>query len=221
MLIDKISSLHNTVWFRHLTTTLLSDKKFDLKELKPILMKDLESPNLNIESSPPVRIPRKLKEAELDGIHWGSAYVAQRCKDVQVLGAFEKDATDMHVKNEFTSIINRGGLTVPTVDWLKDYRAMEQLFQYHHPPRSLRNERGLFYNFFQMLKAKFPQYHDKVLHLVTRVFSWFRVRSINKLAKKKNRPRKKPKSKKTKNETKKRPSPVTLRGKKHLAERSH
>ena len=57
-------TLHNIVWVRHLTTTLLNDKEFDLKQLKPILMKDLESPNFNIESCPPVRIPRKLKEAE-------------------------------------------------------------------------------------------------------------------------------------------------------------
>jgi len=31
-----------------------------------------------------VKIPRKLSEAENDGIFWGASYVAQRCKDVQV-----------------------------------------------------------------------------------------------------------------------------------------
>ena len=97
---------------------------------------------------------------------------------------------------------------------------MEQMFQSHHPPKSLRIERGLFRNFLQILKEKFPWYKDKVLYLVTRVFTWFRVRTINKLAKKKKRPRKKSKSK-AKLLSKKRRSPVTLRGKKQLAERCH
>ena len=97
---------------------------------------------------------------------------------------------------------------------------MEQMFQSHHPRNSLRKERGLFRNFFQILKTTFPDYQDKVLHLVTRVFSWFRVRAINKLAKKKKRPKKEPKIR-GKNIKRKRKAPVTLRGKKQLAERSH
>ena len=90
-------------------------------DLKPILMRDLESPEQNIEQIN-VKIPRKLKESESDGLFWGAAYVAQRCRNVQDLGAYEKDATNLHAKNKFTTLINRGGLTVPTNKWLQDYR---------------------------------------------------------------------------------------------------
>ena len=89
--------------------------------------------------------------------------------------------------------MNRGGLTHGqhlTKTWLKDYEAIEKIFCAHHPPKSLRNERGLFRNFFNILKAKFPHYNDKILHLTTRVFSWFRIRTINKLAKLKKKQRK-------------------------------
>ena len=116
--------------------------------------------------------------------------------------------------------MNRGGLTVPTVKWLKDYKAMEQIFHAYHPPKSLKKERGLFKNFFKHLKVKFPYYNDQILHLVTRVLTWFRVRTINKLAKYKNRPKKVPKEIAKKNKLKK-SGPITIRGKKQLAERSH
>jgi len=117
--------------------------------------------------------------------------------------------------------MNRGGLTVPTVKWLKDYKTMEQIFNAYHPPKSLKKGRGLFKNFFKYLKTKFPYYDDKVLHLVTRVLTWFRVRTINKIAKYKMRPKKEPKVIAKQNKTKKPSVPITLRGKKQLAERSH
>ena len=116
--------------------------------------------------------------------------------------------------------MNRGGLTVPTVVWLKDYKTMEQMFCAYHPPKSLRKGRGLFKNFFEYLKTKFPIYDDKILHLVTRVLTWFRIRTINKLAKYKVRPKKVPKVI-AKQKDKKSSGPITLRGKKQLAERSH
>ena len=100
------------------------------------------------------------------------------------MGAYEKDATRIHA-----TLINRGGLTVPTNKWLKDYKAMEKLFCAYHPPKSLKKERGLFKNFFDILKENYPFYKNKVLHLVTRVFCWFCVRTINKLAKFKKKPK--------------------------------
>ena len=33
---------------------------------------------------PNVKIPRRLNEAEHDGIFWGASYVAKRCKNIQV-----------------------------------------------------------------------------------------------------------------------------------------
>ena len=112
-------------------------------------------------------------------------------------------------------------MTVPATKWLKDYKAMERLFCAHHPPKSLRNERGLFKNFFNILKANFPQYENKILHLTTRVFSWFRIRTINKLAKFKKKAKKEPKVIAKQKKTKNKSGPITLRGKIQLAARSH
>jgi len=50
-------------------------------------MNDLKSPELDQFSqikSPTVKIPRRLKEAEEDGIFWGASYIAKRCQKIQV-----------------------------------------------------------------------------------------------------------------------------------------
>lgn len=63
-----------------------------------------------------------VKEAELDGLDWGCGYVAKRMKNIQNLGDYEFNTTSEHAKMKFTSMINRGGLTIPTKTWRKDYR---------------------------------------------------------------------------------------------------
>ena len=54
--------------------------------------------------------------------------------------------------------INRGGLTLPTKTWLRDYKSMEHLFFSYHPKNSLLPGRGLIKNLFFLLKEKFPDY---------------------------------------------------------------
>ena len=60
---------------------------------------------------------------------------------------------------------------------------MEAMFKEHHPKNSLKQGKGLFSQFWAKLKGTFPQYHESVLHLVTRIFTRFRIRSINLAAK--------------------------------------
>ena len=175
-----------------------------------------------------IRIPRRLNEAEEDGLFWGSCFVAQRLGDIQELGTKSKNATNKHVKNKFTDNINRGNLTVSTIKFHRDYKTMEHMFYGHHPQNSLRNEMGLFKNFMKLLKAKFGKiYDDRVLYLITKVFTYFRVRTINRLAKPKTKkPKKIPKveaAKKRKLEGKKAPkqNPTSLGGKLQLVARGH
>ena len=105
---------------------------------------------------------------------------------------------------------------------------MEHMFHGHHPQNSLRNEMGLFRNFFKLLKTKFSKiYDDRILYLITKIFTQFRVRTINKLAKPKTKkPKKIPKveaAKKRKLEGKKAPkqNPTSLGGKLQLVARGH
>ena len=90
---------------------------------------------------------------------------------------------------------------------------MDAMFNTHHPKDGVRGGRGLFRDFFLKLKTKFsPKYDDKVLHLVTRMLTRFRIRRMNKefrLAELKKRLARK-KGKK---------SPITLRGTLQLANR--
>ena len=64
---------------------------------------------------------------------------------------------------------------------------MEAIFQQHHPKNSLKKGKGLFNEFWAKLKGTFPQYHASTLHLVTRIFTRFRIRSINLAAKNKKK----------------------------------
>ena len=62
------------------------------------------------------------KESELDGLDWGSGYVARRMKYVQNLGDYAFNATSDHAKSRFTIMMNRGGLTITLKTWRRDYR---------------------------------------------------------------------------------------------------
>ena len=102
---------------------------------------------------------------------------------------------------------------------------MDAMFQQHHPKNSLKKGKGLIREFWAKLKGTFPQYHESTLHLVTRIFTRFCIRSINLLAKnKKKGPRKTAAFKKAakeqaaKGKTVKKRVPVTKRGKRKLAE---
>ena len=117
-------------------------------------------------------------------MYWAAGYVALRMKNIQILGAYERDATNDHAKNTFTKLMNMGGLTLPLKTWLKDYYQMEAWFQAWHPKGSVRPGRGHMLNFVNFLKTKFSpeQYDDRVLIFVTKVFTRFRIRAMNKAA---------------------------------------
>ena len=90
-------------------------------DLKEPLLADLKKPELDVEVFK-FKIPLKYKESELDGLDWGSGYVARRMKYIQNLGDYAFNATPDHSKPRFILMMNRGGLTVPLKDWRRDYR---------------------------------------------------------------------------------------------------
>ena len=188
------------------TGKILEDKKFCIFDLEPILIKYLELPKQD-QKIRFVKIPRNLKESAADGMFWAAGFIAFRMKEVQSLGTIQRYATNDHAKNTFFSLMNRGGATVPTKVFLKDYHEMESLFQAYHPKFGVRPGRGLTSNFFIKLKKEFPYYLDPVLRIVTKVLTSFRMRALNNYHKKKNRKR----------GTKKR-GEVTARGRKNKVE---
>ena len=96
----------------------------------------------------------------------------------------------------------------------------------HHPQKGLRPGRGLHYNFFKLLKEKFPNYDERVLKFATRVFTRFRIRTMNIIQRQKDRSKKRrekrkvPKEDEPKKEKKIRKQPITARGKRHLIDRT-
>ena len=96
----------------------------------------------------------------------------------------------------------------------------------HHPEKGLKAGRGLHYNFYKLLKDTFlDKYKDLVLKLTTRVLTRFRVRTINRIQRlkdrteKRRRKRKIPKEDEPKSEKNNRKRPTTSRGKRHLVDR--
>ena len=158
-----------------------------------------------------IKIPRKYQECEVEGEYWMSGYVAKKCAKIDPsLGAYEHNLTKDHAKSKYADLASRGGITRPTKKFLSDVKKMRKMFIKHHPKDSLKKGPGLISDFYEILKTKFSHYHDKVLHLIARLFTRFRVRTINKIEKLK---KKKRKSKKK--------GPKSLRGMKKQAEYSH
>ena len=100
------------------------------------------------------------------------------------LGAFKwQTSDDMHARSEFTDLVNRGGLTYAAKKWLDDVKTMYQLFNDHHPKESLRKGPGVVANFKKLLEENFSGYHNKVLGYIARLFTYIRLRTINRLIK--------------------------------------
>ena len=172
------------------TGKMLENKNFCIYDLESILVKNLELPKQDEKIPSIIKIPRKLKESAADGMFWACGFIAYKMKEIQpCLGTIQRYATNDHAKNTFFNLQNRGGATVPTKVFLKDYHEMESLFQAYHPKYGVRPGRGLFTKFFNKLKKEFPFYHDPVLHMVTKVLTRFRIKALNNYHKKKNRKR--------------------------------
>ena len=103
------------------------------------------------------------------------------------LGAFKwQTSDDTHARSEFTDLVNRGGLTYAANKWLDDVKKMYQLFNEHHPKNSLNKGHGVVANFQKVLEEKFFIYHNKVLGFIARLFTYIRLRTINRPIKRKS-----------------------------------
>ena len=96
----------------------------------------------------------------------------------------------------------------------------------HHPEKGLRPGRGLHYNFYKLLKDTFlDKYNDLVLKLTTRVLTRFRVRTINRIQRLKDRTEKRrnkrkiPKEDEPKSEKNVRKRATTARGRRQTVDR--
>ena len=57
-----------------------------------------------------IKIPKKFRESEADGMFWAAGFVAFKMKHIQNLGAYQHNAKKNHAKNTITSHMNCGGL---------------------------------------------------------------------------------------------------------------
>ena len=170
--------------FRKMVSYIDGNKLEGIFQLQRTLTSCLELPKKHKEIEW-CRIPRRLTESSVDGMYWAAGFVAMRMKDIQHLGDIERDATEDHAKNSLFKLINRGGAAMPLKTWLADYMKMEAYFQGYHPKGSVRPDRGLMARFFIKLKEEFSDYLPPVLFLVTKILTRFRIRALNKEAKKK------------------------------------
>ena len=154
---------------------------FDLKEplkIEPLLQEKIKPIKFDMD--------RKIKLCEEEGLIYCSGFVAKKMKKINdSLGSFQNKPSPDQVSSKFLDEYSRGFMTYPSETWLGDMRIMREMFMEQHPKNSLQKGRGVTTNFFLLLVHHFPQYDKRILHLVTRMFTRFRLRWMNKLAKKK------------------------------------
>ena len=184
----------------------ISDDKFvsihslkDKLKIEPLMSEEVEKIK--------IVIPRNIKESTREAFIYLSGFVAFKMSSLEPsLGSYKHAPGPEQVPSEFLNLFNRGGLKHPSLKWLKDFRKITNLFDSFHPKNSLRKGRGVMFYFLELLKKEFGQYDHRILYLVTRMLTFFRLRTINKNAKKK--------VKKQSN------CPITLRGRVKLAQYS-
>ena len=199
---------------RHLCSKFLEDEKFDIFSLKDVLAHNdhgVSDSHDEAEGEFDLQreIPLTLKESQSEGLFWIAGYVAFKMKSVRPdLGSLKNDDDDNQASSAFVDLVNRGGLRYPSKIWKEDFTKMHSVFCRFHPPNDLiRMKPGVLTGFFKKLKSNFPGYCDKILMLVSRTFTFIRLRKVNQIAQ--------AKKKRQKNRV------STLRGKKKLAMLSH
>ena len=86
-------------------------------------------------------LPIYFKDIEKEGLFWISGYVAYTCRnDQDDLGATKDPKNYKQATSTYADLVNRGGLTYPTKDFLKDIKVMYKKFCNCHPENDLNRE---------------------------------------------------------------------------------
>ena len=174
---------------RNVISKICDDEDFHIFDLKEVL----KIPPLLPEPIKPLKfdMPRNMKISEDEGMKFVSGFVAKKMKKIDPsLGSYKHIPHHDQVSSIFLDYYSRGGCTYPSEQWLEDFKIMRQMFIDHHPKNDLKRGRGVITNYFLLIVKHFPQYDKQILHLVARVFTRFRLRWMNRVAKKKKKGKK-------------------------------
>ena len=155
---------------------------FDLKEpLQSLIPPPVDCPSTpeNPQNPPVISIPRGITESEKEGVLYLCGFTAQKMKKVDPsLGGYIHNPVPGQMTSKFLDLYSRGGLTYPKESFYDDFQSIMQDFNLHHPKNGLRTTRVVS-SFFELLKNKYSHYDPKVLHLISRLLTRMRIRTMN------------------------------------------
>lgn len=102
-----------------------------------------------------------------------AGYVARKRPNDPAVGNRSGSSNDGPIETLWTRLLSHGGLTVPTEDFLRKYRAMDAAFSCHHAlePDGLSRRPGVVAEFRTVLDNKFPD----VAPTIRKTFSFART----------------------------------------------
>ncbi len=117
-----------------------------------------------------------------EGLFWIAGFCAAKMRNLDSsLGSYKHEVPKVSEKatSFFTDSMNRGGLSYPTVQWLKEVHEAYNLFCEFHPEDSLKSCSGIVRQYSSHLHNMLPHRDLKIIQLLSRTFTRIRIRFIN------------------------------------------
>lgn len=123
-----------------------------------------------------------------DALKYLAGYIAFKCRNIDsnlgstpTAGKCHLD-TELSAKQDWITIISKGGLTSPSPAWLSTICQLEIIFAAFHGPNISRCNRVMG-TLTDLIHSKFPELNKKIVQLYVRTRTFIRIRHLNKTAK--------------------------------------
>lgn len=122
-------------------------------------------------------------DVQLDALKYIAGYVAFKCQNVdETLGECRAMSDLQNVRKDWISVISRGGLVHPTIEWMHKVKQFEILFSEFHG-QHVSKCRNVIRTLTTMLQDKFPDCNKKAIHLFVKTRTFIRIRHLNQVMK--------------------------------------
>lgn len=168
----------------YLTSHLFMGLIPDMKEALEMIEGNLEvnDVTLDISSSSPII---RTSECSEQSLRYLAGYIAHRCRSIDSsLGHSNEElkVSSLESDNGWVEKLSRGGLIVPTDNWLNTIKELEVMFALFHGD-SVSKERNVVQGLCRILSDKYPSLSPEIIKLYVRSRMFIRIRQVNAEAK--------------------------------------
>lgn len=146
--------------------------------------RELQDINFSLQSVREESAVQEGPDCSAEGFRYLAGYIAYRGKKYDdTLGTPTSDILSAPVTDTerfgWVEVLSRGGLTVPTDDWLRKVSQFELIFNEFNGLESVSKEKGIVKTICAAIRTKYPDFSPEIVKLYVRTRLFIRMRFLN------------------------------------------